>query len=233
MRNCKYCCCFRLVPAGDGKKRGKKRKEKSGFFHIFVLSKKVERSKRKKKLSSIPPGFSLLLSSVSSGLFSTALGSCIATLYRPLRGQKGFSDKGEKESEGVLLHLFIFLLAFFFHRHRRRRDLFLLLPTSDLRDTSTAMASTPAGCPVSESNLVDVTHLPRALQWLLAIAVVLISGFFAGEKGERERRRRTRRSEPSAAVFFSLHRSLSFMELSLLPPSALLRSLSLRSKTRS
>ena len=46
---------------------------------------------------------------------------------------------------------------------------------------------------MSESNLVDVTHLPRALQWLLAIAVVLISGFFAGERGERREERRGRR----------------------------------------
>ena len=50
---------------------------------------------------------------------------------------------------------------------------------------------------MSESNLVDVTHLPRALQWLLAIAVVLISGFFAGER-EKKRRRRE-----GGGVFFS------------------------------
>ena len=61
------------------------------------------------------------------------------------------------------------------------------------RDNLDTMAATPPGCPVSESNLVDVTHLPRALQWLLAIAVVLISGFFAGERGERREERRGRR----------------------------------------
>lgn len=42
------------------------------------------------------------------------------------------------------------------------------------------MPVTPRGCPVTENDLVDVANLPRALQWLLAIAVVLISGFFAG-----------------------------------------------------
>jgi hypothetical protein len=38
-----------------------------------------------------------------------------------------------------------------------------------------------ADCPVTEANLVDVTGLPVAVRWLLAIVVVLISGFFAGE----------------------------------------------------
>jgi hypothetical protein len=35
-------------------------------------------------------------------------------------------------------------------------------------------------CPVTEANLVDVTHLPVPVRWLLAVIVVLISGFFAG-----------------------------------------------------
>lgn len=35
-------------------------------------------------------------------------------------------------------------------------------------------------CPVSEANLVNVTGLPVAVRWLLAVVVVLISGFFAG-----------------------------------------------------
>jgi hypothetical protein len=40
-------------------------------------------------------------------------------------------------------------------------------------------------CPVSESSLVDVTHLPVAVRWLLAILVVCTSGFFAGALGRR------------------------------------------------
>ena len=56
---------------------------------------------------------------------------------------------------------------------------------------------------MSESNLVYVTHLPRALQWLLAIAVVLISGFFAGEReGEEEEEEKKRRFLPFFSPFF-------------------------------
>lgn len=43
--------------------------------------------------------------------------------------------------------------------------------------------ATPPGCPASENNLVDVTHLPVPVRWLLAIAVVCTSGFFAGGGG--------------------------------------------------
>jgi len=35
-------------------------------------------------------------------------------------------------------------------------------------------------CPVTEANLVNVNGLPVAVRWLLAVAVVLVSGFFAG-----------------------------------------------------
>lgn len=57
------------------------------------------------------------------------------------------------------------------------------------------MAPTPPGCPPAAESLVDVTHLPVAVRWLLAIVVVCTSGFFAGEcvwgrEGERERERR-------------------------------------------
>ena len=43
------------------------------------------------------------------------------------------------------------------------------------------VVSEMAACPVTEANLVNVTGLPVPLRWLLAVVVVLISGFFAGE----------------------------------------------------
>jgi len=64
-----------------------------------------------------------------------------------------------------------------------------------------------AACPVTEANLVDVTALPVPLRWMLAIAVTLISGFFAGELegdggrgGERDGRCRDR--APASALSF-------------------------------
>ena len=114
MRNCKYCCCFRLVPAGDGKKRGKKRKEKSGFFHIFVLSKKVERSKRKKNSHRFPPASLCysLLSLLVSFLPPWALASRLS--IDPCEGRKAFPTRERKRARECFFISLSFCLPFFF-----------------------------------------------------------------------------------------------------------------------
>lgn len=164
-----------------------------GFFTFSFCRKRSKDRSGKKNSHRFPPASLCysLLSLLVSFLPPWALASRLS--FDPCEGRKAFPTRGRKRARECFFISFSFCLPFFFIVTIVVATSFSYFrpPTSDLRDTSTAMASTPAGCPVSESNLVDVTHLPRALQWLLAIAVVLISGFFAGDKGERERRRRT------------------------------------------